>query len=107
MPTLVMAPTRVAKFTWPEECEKWGQRGMDVVPIVGDSAQWAMALRRDAPIFTINYENLPWLIDWFKHNPRPWPFRRRRGRRVNEAQVDADLQPDKQERKGVAGRRGR
>lgn len=75
MPTLVMAPTRVAKFTWPEECEKWEHlRGMEVVPILGNPAQRAMALRRDAPVFTINYENLPWLIDWFKHNPRPWPF---------------------------------
>jgi SNF2 family DNA or RNA helicase len=75
MPTLVIAPKRVALSVWPDECEKWEHlRGMEVVPIVGDASQRAMALRRDAPIFTINYENLPWLIDWFKHNPRPWPF---------------------------------
>lgn len=75
MPTLVAAPKRVAKFTWPDECKKWEHlAGMEVVPILGDASQRAMALRRDAPIFSINYENLPWLIDWFKHNPRPWPF---------------------------------
>lgn len=74
-PTLIVAPTRVAKFTWPDECAKWEHlRGMEVVPILGTPTQRAMALRRDASLFSINYENLPWLIDWFKHNPRPWPF---------------------------------
>jgi SNF2 family DNA or RNA helicase len=74
-PTLVIAPLRVAQSTWPDECRKWDHlSGMDVVPIIGNAAQRAMALRTDAPIMTINYENLPWLVDWFKHNPRPWPF---------------------------------
>ena len=74
-PTLVIAPLRVAQSTWPDECQKWEHlRGMEVVPIIGDANRRAMELRRDAPVFTINYENLPWLIDWFKHNPRPWPF---------------------------------
>lgn len=74
-PTLVCAPLRVAQSTWPDECEKWEHlRGMEVVPILGDANRRAMQLRRDAPVFSINYENLPWLIDWFKHNPRPWPF---------------------------------
>jgi SNF2 family DNA or RNA helicase len=75
MPTLVVAPLRVAQSTWPDECEKWEHlRGMEVVPVLGDPTRRAMQLRRDAPVFSINYENLPWLIDWFKHNPRPWPF---------------------------------
>ncbi|QTD91639.1 DEAD/DEAH box helicase [Burkholderia anthina] len=74
-PTLVCAPLRVAQSTWPDECEKWEHlSGMEVVPILGDASRRAMQLRRDAPVFSINYENLPWLIDWFKHNPRPWPF---------------------------------
>lgn len=74
-PTLVIAPLRVAQSTWPDECRKWEHlSGLDVVPIIGDANRRAMALRQDAPIMTINYENLPWLIDWFKHNPRPWPF---------------------------------
>lgn len=75
MPTLVIAPTRVARSTWPDECAKWGHlSGMEVVPILGTPAQRAIALRKDAPIFSINYENIVWLIDWFKNNPRPWPF---------------------------------
>ncbi|QKM47757.1 hypothetical protein B7760_01781 [Burkholderia glumae] len=75
MPTLVAAPLRVAQSTWPDECAKWEHlSGMEVVPIIGDPGRRAMQLRRDAAVFSINYENLPWLIDWFKHNPRPWPF---------------------------------
>lgn len=75
MPTLVIAPLRVAQSTWPDECEKWEHlRGMEVVPLIGSATERAMRLRRDAPVFSINYENIPWLIDWFKHNPRPWPF---------------------------------
>lgn len=71
-PTLILAPLRVARSTWPDEAEKWGFG--KVIPIVGTQNQRAMALRQDAPYFSINYENLPWLVDWFKHNPRPWPF---------------------------------
>lgn len=75
MPTLVCAPYRVAQSTWPDEVEKWEHlSGLEVVPVLGDASRRAMQLRCDAPIFTINYENLPWLVDWFEHNPRPWPF---------------------------------
>ncbi|WP_186269857.1 DEAD/DEAH box helicase [Burkholderia gladioli] len=74
-PTLVIAPLRVAQSTWPDECAKWEHlSGIEVVPIIGDASRRAMQLRQDASVFSINYENLPWLIDWFKHNPRPWPF---------------------------------
>jgi len=46
-----------------------------VRPIIGTKDQRIMALNdKNASVFTINYENLPWLVDWFKHNPRPWPF---------------------------------
>lgn len=71
-PTLIVAPLRVARSTWPDEAEKWGYPR--VVPIVGSAAQRAMLLRENARYFSINYENLPWLVDWFKSNPRPWPF---------------------------------
>src|ERR1700760_3574990 len=67
-PTLVVAPLRVAQSTWPDECKKWEHlRSVEVVPLLGTAAARAMTLRRDAPIFTINYENLPWLTTWFKH----------------------------------------
>lgn len=73
-PTLVLAPLRVAQSTWPDEVKKW-KLDLPITPIVGTASQRAQALREDSAIFTTNYENLPWLIDWFKYNPRPWPFK--------------------------------
>ena len=73
-PVLVLAPLRVAQSTWPDEVRKW-KLDLPVTPIVGSAEQRAMALREDSAIFTINYENVPWLVEWFKYNPRPWPFR--------------------------------
>jgi SNF2 family DNA or RNA helicase len=73
-PTLVLAPLRVAQSTWPDEVKKWSL-DLPVTPIVGSAEARAQALREDSAIFTINYENIPWLVDWFKYNPRPWPFK--------------------------------
>jgi len=73
-PTLVLAPLRVAQSTWPDEVKKWNL-DLPVSAVTGTAAQRALALRADAAIFTTNYENLPWLIDWYKYNPRPWPFK--------------------------------
>ena len=71
-PVLVVAPLRVAKFTWPDEVKKWdGFAGLEVVPVVGDQTARRAALRRDAPIFTTNYEQLPWLVDQLGD---AWPF---------------------------------
>lgn len=73
-PTLVLAPLRVAQSTWPDEVKKW-KLDLPITPIVGSAEARAQALREDSAIFTINYENIPWLVDWFKYNPRPWPFK--------------------------------
>src|ERR1700676_1724410 len=73
-PTLVLAPLRVAQRPWPDEVRK-GKLDLPVSAVVGNAAQRAQALREDSAIFTTNYENLPWLIDWFKYNPRLWPFK--------------------------------
>ena len=73
-PTLVLAPLRVAQSTWPDEVKKW-KIDLPVTPIVGTADQRALALREDSAVFTINYENIPWLVEWFKYNPRPWPFK--------------------------------
>lgn len=71
-PTLVLAPLRVARDTWATEAGKWRHlRGLDVVPIVGDPDQRRAALRRDAPVYAMNYEQLPWLIDTLGER---WPF---------------------------------
>lgn len=76
-PTLVTAPLRVAQSTWPDEQAKWKFRNIEVQPIVGTEAQRILALNnRNASVFTTNYENIPWLVEWFKHNRNKWPFER-------------------------------
>jgi len=75
-PTLVLAPLRVARDTWANEASKWEHlAGMEVVPVVGDAKQRATALRRDAQVFTTNYENIVWLREHFKDAGKAWPFR--------------------------------
>lgn len=72
-PVLVIAPLRVAQSTWPDEVRKWAHlSGLEVQPIVGTAAARKAALRnRHAGVFTINYENLPWLIETLDGT---WPF---------------------------------
>lgn len=73
-PFLVIAPLRVARDTWADEAKKWEHtKYLEVVPILGDPAQRRRVLRRPAHVYTINYENLPWLIEHFEG--KPWPFR--------------------------------
>lgn len=74
---LVLAPKRVAKSTWPREAAKWEHlRDMEVVPIVGECKERITALKRDASTYTINYENLPWLIEYLVDNKLPWRWSR-------------------------------
>jgi len=78
-PALVLAPLRVAKSTWPREVEKWEHlRDLHVVPIVGEIGERKAALARlkssHANVFTMNYENLPWLVE--ELGTQRWPFRR-------------------------------
>jgi SNF2 family DNA or RNA helicase len=71
-PTLILAPLRVARSTWPAEVRKWRHLdGLDVLAIVGSEAERRLALRYDAPVYTCNYDNLPWLVEHFGER---WPF---------------------------------
>lgn len=72
-PTLVLAPKRVALSTWPNEVRKWDQfRGLRVSPIIGDVRTRRDAAMTKADIYTINYDNLPWLVDLWGDR---WPYR--------------------------------
>lgn len=72
--TLVLAPLRVAASTWPDEVKKWDNlKNLEVSPIVGDTTQRKAALRKDANIYTLNYDNLPWLVETLGDK---WPFTR-------------------------------
>lgn len=71
-PTLILGPLRVAKNVWPSEFKKWEHlQHMRVVPIVGTETERRHALKQKAQIFTMNYENLPWLTEYLKDE---WPF---------------------------------
>ena len=71
-PALVLAPLRVATSTWPEEVRKWSHlSGTSVVPICGTEQERRLALRVASPIYTTNYEQLPWLVE---HLGDRWPF---------------------------------
>lgn len=74
-PALILAPLRVARSTWPNEAAKWEHlQDFRIVPIIGTPAERAAALFQRADAFTINYDNLPWLVDHLKDNEDPWNF---------------------------------
>lgn len=60
---LVIAPIRVASFSWPAEMEKWDHlKGMRYSVAVGTAAERLAALRKQADIYLINRENVQWLV---------------------------------------------
>lgn len=74
-PALVIAPKRVAKNVWPAEAAKWEHLGdISVSPIIGTEPERIAALNRDMSVYTINYDNLPWLMDYFDQPGKSWPF---------------------------------
>jgi hypothetical protein len=71
-PALILAPLLVATKTWPAEVRKWNHlQHMVVRPIVGTAKQRAAVLLRSADVYTMNYENLAWLL---AHLGDKWPF---------------------------------
>ncbi|HEY0200319.1 MAG TPA: SNF2-related protein, partial [Burkholderiaceae bacterium] len=74
-PALVLAPYRVATSTWPDEFAKWEHlHDMPVVPVIGTAEQRRAALRKPGAVYTMNYENLPWLVEHLRANRKRWPF---------------------------------
>lgn len=72
-PVIIFAPLRVARSTWPEEALKWNHlRHIDVMPIVGTEKERRQALKHDASVYTCNYDNMIWLVEYFGER---WPFR--------------------------------
>lgn len=68
--TLVIAPLRVAQFVWPADGQKFEEFAeLKIVSITGSALERSVALKIDADIHTINYENLPWLV---AKNYWPW-----------------------------------
>jgi SNF2 family DNA or RNA helicase len=72
-PVLVVAPLRVARTTWPDEARKWSNfRHLRVSPVIGSEKERKLALKYPADVYTTNFENLPWLVEFFGER---WPFR--------------------------------
>lgn len=73
-PVLVIAPKRVANKTWPDEVKRWPEFAhLDIEPIIGTKTQRFAALGRDRAVYTINYENVPWLVNHL--GIAKWKFR--------------------------------
>ncbi|NFK79406.1 DEAD/DEAH box helicase [Clostridium botulinum] len=69
---LVIAPLRVADTTWQDEIEKWEHlKYLKFSKILGSKKNRIMALYKKGDIYTINRENVPWLVDFYKND---WPF---------------------------------
>ena len=61
---LIIAPLRVARFSWGAEIRKWEHlRNLRYSIVVGTEKERRDALQQKADIYIINRENLPWLIE--------------------------------------------
>ncbi|WP_299313757.1 DEAD/DEAH box helicase [uncultured Halomonas sp.] len=76
-PALVIAPKRVARSVWSAEAERWEDfSAIGVSVVAGKTIQYReQALNADALLYSINYENIPWLVDYYKAPGRQWPFK--------------------------------
>ena len=61
---LVIAPLRVAKYTWPQEKDKWEHlKNLQISVAVGTEKERLAALNKKADIYIINRENVAWLVE--------------------------------------------
>ncbi|MBQ5564043.1 MAG: DEAD/DEAH box helicase [Clostridia bacterium] len=61
---LIIAPLRVARFSWGAEIRKWEHlKNLRYSVVVGTEKERRAALQQKADIYIINRENLPWLIE--------------------------------------------
>ena len=73
--TLVVAPLRVARDTWPAELKKWEHLNhLDVSVIVGTAKERIAAVNRNALIYVINRDTVKWLVEYHEKNGQRWPY---------------------------------
>lgn len=69
---LVIAPLRVANSVWAQEARGWKHLAhLRVSVCTGSEKARIAALQSPADVYTINRENIPWLV---KHYGKKWPF---------------------------------
>jgi SNF2 family DNA or RNA helicase len=62
---MVFAPLRVATIAWPEELRKWDQFAkVRAVVVRGTADKREALLRTPADIYLLNYDLLPWWVEW-------------------------------------------
>lgn len=75
---LVVAPKRVARKVWSDECISWSHLNhLRVSRIVGSAEECFGALKRPADVYTIGRDRVPWLHAQFIQNDKQvvaWPF---------------------------------
>lgn len=72
---LVIAPLRVADSTWDSEIDKWEHLrfSLSISKVLGTEKQRIAALSVKADIYTVNRENVKWLVDYYVKK-KSWPF---------------------------------
>ena len=61
---LIIAPKRVAEYTWPKEIQKWDHlKGLTYSLVMGTEKQRREALQKRAFLYIINRENVAWLVE--------------------------------------------
>lgn len=76
LPVLVVAPLAVARTTWSTECQKWSNfKDISVSPMLGNTKQRIAGLHKEADVYVINYDNLPWLTNYVKNNKLEWKWK--------------------------------
>ena len=69
---LVIAPLRVAKTVWHTEISEWSHLSeLSYSIITGTLKERLTALNKDAIVYTVNRETVPWLVEHYKSK---WPF---------------------------------
>lgn len=63
-PALVVATKKVAETVWGEEIDKWDDFShMTYSILCGDKSEREAALNARADVYTVNFENVPWLLE--------------------------------------------
>lgn len=72
---LVIAPLRVAEYTWSRECQKWEHlKHIKIVNVLGKQSQREKAICNKGDVYIINRENVVWLVEYLKQIGKKWFF---------------------------------
>tara|TARA_R110000744_G_scaffold55573_1_gene117407 strand:- start:1250 stop:2647 length:1398 start_codon:yes stop_codon:yes gene_type:complete len=64
---LILAPLKVCRTVWQTEASKWQHTSdLSIALAIGTAVKRVNAIKSDAKIVLMNYENVPWFCDEFK-----------------------------------------